>query len=166
MSQLLARKVAVLADKLTASERSATMSRVRNTNTKPEMQVRKLLHGMGYRFRLHRNDLPGTPDIVLPRHRKVIFVHGCFWHGHKDCKRGARPVTNIEFWNAKLDRNEDRDRIAVLALSAAGWKSLILWQCQINKADDLRTRLRAFLIEEDSETELRTVVEYNPTGSS
>src|SRR5688500_15685000 len=98
-----------MADTFTKEQRSKIMSQVKSTNTKPEILVRQLLHRMGYRFRLHRKDLPGKPDIVLPRHHKVIFVHGCFWHGHEGCPRAARPTTNVDFWNTKIDRNVERD---------------------------------------------------------
>ncbi len=110
--------------------RSRTMRAVRSKNTTPEMVVRKLLHAAGYRFRLHRKDLPGSPDLVFPSRRKIIFVHGCFWHGH-DCKRGARqPKTNADYWIAKIARNQARDRHALAALDAMGWSSTIVWECQ------------------------------------
>src|SRR5262245_34234702 len=98
-----------MADRFTAEQRSRNMSRVRGRDTQPEIIVRKLLHRLGYRFRLHRKGLPGKPDIVLPKYRTAIFVHGCFWHGHPGCRRSARPTTNVEFWNRKIDGNVERD---------------------------------------------------------
>ena len=111
--------------------RSENMSRIRSRNTKPEVKVRSLLHRAGYRFRLHRRDLPGSPDIVLPKYRTAIFVHGCFWHSHPGCKRATIPATNSEFWSAKIAKNQMRDAAAAAALDKAGWRVLILWQCQI-----------------------------------
>ncbi len=121
------------------------MARVKQRNTAPELTVRRLLHGLGYRFRLHRKDLPGKPDIVLPRHRKIILVHGCLWHGHAGCRRGTRPVTNAEFWNAKIDRNIARDVKVQADLAALGWQVLTVWDCETRDATALQTRLCAFL---------------------
>ncbi len=104
------------------------MAAVRGKNTRPELAVRSALFRAGYRYRLHRRDLPGSPDIVLPRYRVVVFVHGCFWHGH-DCPRGRRPASNVEFWNTKLERNVARDRASRAALEAAGWTVAVIWQC-------------------------------------
>lgn len=104
------------------------MSRVRSKGTLPEMTVRRLLHALGYRFRLHRRDLPGTPDIVLPRHRLAIFVHGCFWHGHR-CPLFRIPATRTEFWVAKIEGNRRRDDIARTSLLSAGWRTLCVWEC-------------------------------------
>ena len=124
------------------------MSRVRNRNTVPEVRVRSLLHRMGYRFRLHRQGLPGSPDIVFPRHKKVIFVHGCFWHGHPDCKRSKRPTTNTEFWTTKIDRNIARDIAVQNDLAVIGWSYLIVWQCETLDVEQLDARLRLFLAPE------------------
>lgn len=104
------------------------MASVKGRNTLPEMRVRQALHAAGYRFRLHRRDLPGRPDLVLPRYRLAIFVHGCFWHGH-DCRRGRKPSSNTSFWEIKLARNVERDRAATEALTAAGWIVETLWEC-------------------------------------
>jgi len=134
-----------MADRLTRSARSRLMSRVRTRDTAPERIVRSVLHRLGYRFRLNGEDLPGKPDIVLPRHRKVIFVHGCFWHGHSRCKRGARPTTNVEFWNKKLDSNISRDRRARIGLKKLGWQSLIVWECQTKNLANLRRKLERFM---------------------
>lgn len=106
------------------------MSRVTGKNTKPEMFVRSALHRAGHRFRLHRKDLPGKPDLVLPKHSIAVFVHGCFWHGH-DCKRGKQPSSNKAFWQKKLDRNLERDDANVEALRKLGWKVRIIWECDI-----------------------------------
>lgn len=121
------------------------MGRVGGRDTKPEISVRSAIHRMGFRFRLHRKDLPGNPDIVLPRHRKVIFVHGCFWHGHKGCTRSNRPTTNKGFWNKKLDENIARDRRVQKALRRRGWKVLVVWECQTRQQDKLVSKLRGFL---------------------
>lgn len=125
--------------------RSRQMALIRSSDTKPEMLVRRLAHRLGYRFRLHRKDLPGKPDLVFPKHRAIIFVHGCYWHGH-DCRRGARmPKTNADYWTAKISRNRQRDTTSVAALEAAGWRVLIVWECELKDADNLVKRLQEFL---------------------
>lgn len=127
----------------TPDQRSRTMRAVKSRDTKPEMFVRRLLHRIGYRYRLHRPDLPGKPDLVFPSRRKVIFVHGCFWHGH-DCTRGARvPASNTDYWVAKIGRNVERDRRTLTQLAEAGWAALVLWECELD--DGLTRRLRKFL---------------------
>ena len=108
------------------------------------MLVRRLVHRMGYRYRLHRRDLPGTPDLVFSSLRKVIFVHGCFWHQH-DCKRGKRPSSNVKFWNTKLDGNLRRDQANILALQKEYWSVLIVWECELKELDLLSRRIEAFL---------------------
>jgi DNA mismatch endonuclease, patch repair protein len=133
-----------MADSWTKEQRSRAMSRVKNKNTKPEVQVRSMLHRMGYRFRLHGRDLPGAPDIVLPRHRKAIFVHGCFWHNH-DCRRGKRPNSRTDFWNAKLDANVERDRAKREVLEEQGWQVLTVWECELKDPDAVREKLRHFM---------------------
>lgn len=140
-------------DKFTKQERSTIMSRVKNRDTAPEILVRRMLHKMGYRFRLQRKDLPGKPDIVLPKYKKVIFVHGCFWHGHEGCPRGARPTSNVEFWNQKIDKNLRRDSEVQDQLSALGWKPLIVWQCQTRNLPDLQQQLKTFLNDGKAQTE-------------
>jgi DNA mismatch endonuclease (patch repair protein) len=131
--------------KETAEQRSRIMRAVKGADTTPELAVRRLAHGMGFRFRLHRKDLPGRPDLTFPRLRKVIFVNGCFWHGH-DCARGARvPVRNRDYWTRKVARNVERDRSALSALQRLGWKSLVVWECEIKDQDRLRRALRRFL---------------------
>jgi DNA mismatch endonuclease, patch repair protein len=124
--------------------RSEMMAAVRSKNTKPEMLVRRLLHVNGYRYRLHRSDLPGKPDLVLPSKRKVIFVHGCFWHLH-GCALSHVPKSNTSYWAPKLQRNKARDREHIKALRAAGWKCLVLWECKLNKSGPLLRRLSKFL---------------------
>ncbi len=120
-------------------QRSATMRAVKSRDTKPEITVRRVLHSLGYRFRLHRKDLPGTPDIVLPGRRKVIFVHGCFWHGH-DCARGARvPKANRDYWIQKIARNRERDRNSAQELAAKGWKVFVAWECHVRDPDFRRS---------------------------
>jgi DNA mismatch endonuclease (patch repair protein) len=126
------------------------MAKVRNRDTAPEILVRKILHAAGFRFRLYRRDLPGRPDIVLPRHRKVIFVHGCFWHGH-DCPRGKRPTTNMEFWNAKLDKNIARDAAVRAELEKLGWSVLTVWECETKDRVTLTKTLLRFLSTKASE---------------
>ena len=119
-----------MADRLTPEQRRLNMSRIRGKDTGPEMAVRRLLHRAGYRYRLHRCDLPGRPDMVLPRHRAAVFVHGCFWHGH-GCSLFRVPATRTEFWTAKIDANRRRDEAAVAALFDAGWRSLWVWECAL-----------------------------------
>lgn len=134
-----------MADRLSKKERSRIMSRIRGKDTAPEKQVRSLLHSMGYRFRLHVKELPGKPDIVLPKHKKVIFVHGCFWHGHEGCVRASRPTTNIDFWNDKINRTIARDKDTQTKLRALGWQVLIIWQCQIRKIEVANRILSSFM---------------------
>ena len=134
-----------MADVFSPEKRSSIMSCVKGRNTKPEMVVRSLIHRMGFRFRLHGRDLPGNPDIVLPRHRKVVFVHGCFWHGHSGCPRSKRPTTNNDFWAKKLDGNIDRDRRFQDELVRARWNVLVIWQCEMKDLSKLIQKLEAFL---------------------
>jgi len=132
-------------DVFTREQRSRVMARVKSTNTTPELKVRKVLTRLGARYRLHRKDLPGHPDIVLPGRKLAIFVHGCFWHGH-DCARGARvPQQNREYWLSKVGRNKARDATNAEALSAAGWRVETVWECEIKDAAALETRARVFL---------------------
>ena len=131
-------------DNLTPEERSAQMARIRSKDTKPEMFVRRLVHRIGYRYRLHRKDLPGKPDLVFGPRRKVIFVHGCFWHGH-DCNLGRIPKTRVDFWEAKIHTNRRRDEAHLVKLREAGWESLVIWECQLRNVYDLENRIRKFL---------------------
>jgi DNA mismatch endonuclease (patch repair protein) len=130
-----------MADTLSPEYRSEIMSRITGRNTQPEVAVRKLLHRMGYRFRLHRKDLPGKPDIVLSKWKTIVFVHGCFWHGH-ECRRGKMPSTNTDFWVEKIRKNRERDSIVVEKLRKIGWRTMIVWQCELNDVDSLRLRLK------------------------
>ena len=114
-----------------SEQRSRNMSAIKSKNTKPEITLRKLLHSMGYRFRLHRKDLPGSPDIVLPKYKTVIFVHGCFWHRHENCKYATTPKTRKEFWEKKFRENINRDNLNQANLSLKGWKIIIIWECQL-----------------------------------
>jgi len=130
-----------MVDVFNKDKRSNIMSRIASKDTRPEIYVRSALHRWGYRFRLRRKDLPGKPDLVLPKYGIAVFVHGCFWHSH-DCKRGKRPSSNIEFWEEKLDRNLARDQATEKALEELGWTVWIIWQCEIAAGTD---RLLAYL---------------------
>jgi DNA mismatch endonuclease (patch repair protein) len=131
--------------KETPELRSRVMRAVKSADTTPELLVRRLAHGMGYRFRLHRKDLPGKPDLIFPGMHKAIFVHGCFWHGH-DCARGARvPKAHRDYWVKKIGRNRERDRAACAALTGLGWKITVLWECELSNVTHIRRRLRQFL---------------------
>lgn len=123
--------------------RSENMSRIRSKDTAPELAVRRLLYSLGYRYRLHRKDLPGKPDIVFPGRRKVIFVHGCFWHPHESCRISHAPRTNLDYWKPKLARNVSRDLVTQKALAEMGWKTFVIRECEI--AVDLKDRLTNFL---------------------
>jgi DNA mismatch endonuclease (patch repair protein) len=134
-----------MTDTSTPEQRSATMRAVRGKNTGPEWAVRRLVHRLGYRYRLHVRELPGCPDLVFPIRRKVIFVNGCFWHGHA-CRRGARePKSNRDYWLPKLRRNKTRDAANRAALTARGWNAMIIWECETSAPDALIPRLREFL---------------------
>jgi DNA mismatch endonuclease (patch repair protein) len=134
-----------MTDVYSRRKRSKIMSRVKNKNTAPELLVRSVLHRMGYRFRLQGSGLPGNPDIVLPRHKKVVLVHGCFWHGHSGCGRGERPSSNTRFWRAKIATNIARDKRVASQLRRAGWGVLTVWQCQTTRNGSAQRRLRKFL---------------------
>lgn len=125
--------------------RSKLMSRVGGKDTKPELIVRKALHALGYRFRLHRGDLPGRPDIVLPRYKCAIFVHGCFWHRHPGCKKASTPATRIEFWQAKFAANMARDERNLFDLKALGWNVITVWECETRNVNEVADRLNAEL---------------------
>lgn len=134
-------------DTLSPRDRSERMSRVRGKDTKPELLVRRLVHSLGYRYRLHRRDLPGRPDLVFPARQKVIFVHGCFWHRHRArrCRLARLPKTRLEFWEPKLEANRLRDLRAYAALRKAGWKILVVWECGLSNKEQLENKLRRFL---------------------
>jgi len=131
-------------DPLSPSDRSALMARIRAKNTGPELAVRKLVFSLGYRYRLHRADLPGKPDLVFPGRAKVIFVHGCFWHQHA-CGRYSIPKSRTRFWKEKLDGNKRRDANNVRRLRALGWRSLVLWECQLRDLEKVTWRIERFL---------------------
>ncbi len=132
-----------MTDRLSPQARSANMSRVRSENTAPERRVRSLLHRAGYRFRLHPRDLPGSPDIVLPKWKTAIFVHGCFWHGHEGCRRSKLPSTRTEFWRAKIERNRARDRAATERLIALGYRVVTLWGCELRSDFSILSRVNS-----------------------
>lgn len=136
-------------DTLSPTARSARMARIRNRDTKPEMVVRRLLHRMGYRYRLHRNDLPGRPDIVFGKRRKVIFIHGCFWHRHNDpeCRLARLPKSRLDFWEPKLKGNAERDSQRQKTLNQLGWDILIVWECELRQSEQLQNKLQEFLEE-------------------
>ncbi|NQU38916.1 MAG: DNA mismatch endonuclease Vsr [Lentisphaerae bacterium] len=133
-------------DSLSKERRSWNMSRIHGENTKPEILVRSLLHRMGYRFRLHRRDLPGKPDIVLPRYKAVVFVHGCFWHRHKGCKYAYMPKSRVNFWQKKFDENVERDARVKRELRKLGWRTITVWECQIRNDVVLMNRIRRALV--------------------
>lgn len=136
-----------MVDTLSSEERSERMRRITGKNTGPEITVRKLVHSLGYRYRLHRRTLPGSPDLVFPRHRKVIFVHGCYWHRHDDpsCKLARLPKSRLDFWLPKLDANARRDVSAQAELLRLGWKILVIWECELRNLTLLESRIRSFI---------------------
>lgn len=136
-----------MADTISRQRRSEIMSRIRGKDTGPEMAVRRIAHAMGYRYRLHRAGLPGRPDLVFPGRRKVIFVHGCFWHLHADpdCRSARLPKSNRDYWRTKLERNVARDAEQQERLAELGWDVLILWECEVRAGDGIAERIRGFL---------------------
>lgn len=134
-----------MADILSPSERSRLMASIGPKDTKPEMIVRRLVFKLGYRYRLHRKDLPGRPDLVFPGRKAVIFVHGCFWHRHPGCRDASVPKSNVEFWERKFRENVDRDARNIAALEEAGWRVLVIWECETVDIDALRRMVKAFL---------------------
>lgn len=134
-----------MADTLTKAERSRRMSLVKGKNTKPELRVRRIVHGLGFRYRLHRRDLPGKPDLVFPGRRKVIFVHGCFWHRHPGCKLARLPKSRTDFWEPKLEQNRERDLENQRVLTERGWDVLVVWECELAEERALKARLMDFL---------------------
>ena len=133
-----------MTDRLDPDRRRRLMQQVKGKDTQPEKFVRSLLHRLGYRFRLHRKDLPGTPDIVFPSRRLVIFVHGCFWHGH-GCRIGQLPKSHLEYWYPKIQANRERDQRKKLALENAGWRVAVVWQCELFDSDALSVSLQRLL---------------------
>ena len=132
-------------DNLTPSARSQNMARIRSRNSKPELAVRSLLHRSGFRFRLHRKDLPGTPDIVLPKYNAAVFVHGCYWHRHKGCKYAYVPKSRVEFWMSKFEENTTRDERNINSLKTLGWHVLVVWECEVRHTEELSKKLHRFL---------------------
>jgi DNA mismatch endonuclease, patch repair protein len=126
-------------------DRSANMRAICSKGMRPELAVRSLVHRLGYRFRLHRKDLPGKPDLVFSSRRKVIFVHGCFWHSHQGCKAAHVPKTNLDYWVPKLERNQARDARNIKALTVSGWKSLIIWECELRTTATVLKAVKRFL---------------------
>ena len=132
-------------DRISKEHRSWNMSRIQSGNTKPEKTVRSILHGLGYRFRLHRKDLPGKPDIVLRKYNSVIFVHGCFWHRHKECKNASVPKTKKNFWEEKFKANIERDIKVKNELKSNGWRVLVVWECELTDVESVEKELGKFL---------------------
>ncbi len=134
-----------MTDIVNAAKRSEIMSRIKGRNTKPELIVRRIAHGLGFRFRLHRGDLPGSPDMVFPRYRTVVFVHGCFWHRHDGCQYAYRPKSRIQFWTKKFEENVARDARNEIALRDLGWRVLVIWECETKSQAAVRAQLLAHL---------------------
>lgn len=134
-------------DTLTPPQRSERMSRIRSKDTKPELAVRRLVHALGFRFRLHRRDLPGCPDLVFPGRHAALFVHGCFWHRHEGCPAARLPKSRQDFWTAKLEANKSRDQHVKAELERLGWRILVVWECEVKRGSmkDLRERIGMFL---------------------
>jgi DNA mismatch endonuclease (patch repair protein) len=132
-------------DLITQSRRAANMARIRGRDTEPERAVRRLAHSLGYRFRLHRRDLPGTPDLVFPARHKVVFVNGCFWHRHGGCRYAYTPKTNMEFWTSKFEANVARDNRVLGKLDELGWSALTIWECETANLDLLIKKLKRYL---------------------
>jgi DNA mismatch endonuclease, patch repair protein len=132
-------------DVITAERRSRVMSRIRGKDTRPELAVRRLVHGLGYRFRLHRRDLPGVPDLAFIARRKVIFVHGCFWHQHPGCEFAYKPKSNSAFWRRKFAANTKRDMHVLAKLAIWGWDALVIWECELSDPKSLKQRMMSHL---------------------
>ncbi len=132
-------------DSVSPERRSQIMGRVTSKHTRPELAVRKLLHGLGYRFRLHRKDLPGKPDLVLPKWRVVVLVHGCFWHRHPGCPNTRTPKSRLDFWTTKFDENVRRDEVAHERLQTLGWRVLTVWECELKDMPALAARVKTFI---------------------
>jgi DNA mismatch endonuclease (patch repair protein) len=132
-------------DKISPQHRSANMQRIRSKDTAPELVLRRLIHGLGYRFRLHRKDLPGRPDLVFAKRRKIVFLHGCFWHQHPDCREGRTPATRRDYWVPKLKKNQIRDAASRALLEEQGWKVLIIWECELGNISAVKRAVMKFL---------------------
>ena len=133
-----------MVDRVSEKRRSYIMSSVGSKDTGPELAVRKLLHSLGYRFRLHKRGLPGSPDIVFQKRKKAIFIHGCFWHGH-NCKYGRLPKSKTEYWEPKIKKNQERDKNNLKRLKELEWEALVVWQCELKEIDTTKMRLVSFL---------------------
>ena len=144
-----------MADKLNTQQRHHCMSRIRGKDTKPELLVRKGLHARGFRFRLQDRNLPGRPDIVLPKYGVAIMVNGCFWHGHKGCRYATKPKSNIEFWETKIARNKHRDEVTAAHLEALGWTVIVVWECELRGKEKAETRIQTLAEEIRSAGELK-----------
>ncbi|HGT3367014.1 TPA: very short patch repair endonuclease [Pseudomonas aeruginosa] len=140
-------------DKLTPEQRKLCMQKNKNKNTKPEIIVRSICHSLGLRFRLHRNDLPGHPDLTFPKYRTCIFVHGCFWHQHPSCKLSSSPKTRVEYWTPKLAKNVERDANNIASLQTLGWRAIVIWECETKEISLLKRKiLTLFTMNTDSES--------------
>ncbi len=158
-----------MADIVPPEKRSAMMSAVRGKDTKPELVVRRMLHHEGFRYRLHRRDLPGAPDLVFPKRRVAMFVHGCFWHGHEACRYATVPKTRRDFWVAKVEANQARDARAEEALRKNGWRVVVVWECETRRPDELRHRLVAQLLRRNPKYNLPvsgSLGQREPTGAN
>lgn len=136
-----------MTDTLSPTERSARMARIRGKDMAPEMKLRRLIHGMGYRYRLHVRKLPGTPDLVFPARRAVIFMHGCFWHRHEGCKLARLPKSRLDFWVEKLESNRRRDLLHQRQLMEMGWRVLVVWECEMSDVGRVAATVENFLLE-------------------
>jgi DNA mismatch endonuclease (patch repair protein) len=145
-------------DKVSPEERSRVMARVKSRDTGPEKRVRSMMHRLGLRFRLHRRDLPGTPDLTLPGRQTVVFVHGCFWHRHAGCPQASTPAVNVDYWTRKFARNQARDAEAVERLTALGWRVVIVWECELRRPQQLEERLRRIFLTPDGASDRRPMV--------
>lgn len=134
-----------MTDTLSPRERSERMSRIKGKHSTPERKLRRLVHGMGFRYRLHAKDLPGKPDLVFRSRRAIIFMHGCFWHRHKDCRLARLPKTRLEFWENKLESNRLRDERNIFLLQELGWSTLVVWECELAEPDKVRRKVQRFL---------------------
>ena len=142
-----------MTDIVDSEKRSEIMSRIRGRDTEPEMIVRRIAHGLGFRFRLHRRDLPGSPDLVFPRHRAVIMVHGCFWHRHPGCKYASTPKTRVGFWERKFAGNVVRDRRNETELHELGWRVMVIWECETKDHESVASRIESFLRPDESKAD-------------
>lgn len=136
-----------MSDIFSKPKRSDIMSKISGKETKPEVLVRKYLFSKGLRYRKNVKELPGKPDIVLTKYKTIIFIHGCFWHGHEGCKKSALPATNFEFWEDKLEKNKDRDKSNILKLQESGWRVIVVWQCELRNSKVLNNRLEKLIYE-------------------